>query len=115
MGLADWVNRYIVEVKKPAAPPAGAPAPAPKGAAPAAPAKPADVTFVPTQKRAADLLPEEPDVDDPEIESLLAEARGSRPTPAPAPTAAKPAAAAAPTAAKPARPAAAAAPNAPAP
>lgn len=89
MGLADWVNRYIVEVK-PAEPRPAAPS-KPSAPAPAPVPVPAEASFVPTQKRAADLLPAEPSAADPEIESLLAEARSTRPAPAPAVVAPTPA------------------------
>ncbi|MBX3469706.1 MAG: hypothetical protein KF878_22770 [Planctomycetes bacterium] len=95
MSLADWINRYIVEVRPassgPAQPPTGAgepgggqatvgPARAPTslgspgspaaGGAPGGPSGP---------RRAVDLLPPAPTAADPDIEALLAEARTTAP------------------------------------
>lgn len=102
MSLADWFNRYIVEVR-----PAGAKAPAP--AAPARQSEPAKApTLASTPRKVADLVPPADPAGgaDPEIDALLAEARGPA-TPAPAPAYAPPpwtAGAPGPAAARPAPP-----------
>lgn len=99
MSLADWINRYIVEVRPAssgrAQPPTGAgespggEAPAGPARASASPASPASSVSpaaggAPGPRRAVDLLPPAPAAADPDIEALLAEARTAGPAPTPA-------------------------------
>jgi hypothetical protein len=86
VSLADWFNRYIVEVR-----PAEAKAPAPKAPAPSPTAPGAKAPgLAPTQKKVADLLPPaDPAAGgaDPEIDALLAQVAGRAPKAAAPPAA----------------------------
>lgn len=84
MSLADWINRYVVEIRPSTSKTPEAPQPSPPATAPKAPP-----ALVPTPRRAADLLPPAPAAPaDPDIEALLVEARSApRPSPPAEPTA----------------------------
>lgn len=106
MGLSDWINRYIVEVKPGEEPGAAAPAPGAKPGAPAPAGARAPAPGAPAAepRRVRDVVAAAPPpagADD-EIEKLLAEARATR---APRPEPEAPAASPTPKAAPPARPA----------